>query len=122
VTFLEGHSYQAGRLFTSNTTDTGFPDIGGSFDVALEFWLSSGSTAVQARLYDAANSYVETSRALNPSGTVSLDLVSDEDYTQYQLNSVTFITAPSPVPLPAAGWLLLSGLAGLGFLGRRRKH
>lgn len=26
----------------------------------------------------------------------------------------------SPVPLPAAAWLLASGLAGLSFLGRRR--
>ena len=31
-----------------------------------------------------------------------------------------FVTSAAPVPLPTAGWLLVSALAGVGALGRRR--
>jgi hypothetical protein len=71
----------------------------------------------------------------NPSNTGLYGLVPDGPWvdthvTNLNTNSLssagsaveyaTFTAAPVPVPLPAAAWLLLSGLGGLGGIIRRR--
>jgi hypothetical protein len=45
----------------------------------------------------------------------------NEFFGRFMTGTKSNVAAPPAVPLPAAGWLLLSGLGGLGFLGRRRK-
>jgi hypothetical protein len=37
-----------------------------------------------------------------------------------QLGNFDFTYLTTPIPLPAAGWMFLSALAGMGFLARRR--
>lgn len=37
------------------------------------------------------------------------------------LSHVSLYTTPSPIPLPAAGWLLITALGGLGIAARRRR-
>jgi hypothetical protein len=41
--------------------------------------------------------------------------------TKFSMTSGTSGVYVTPVPLPAAGWFLLSGLAALGLIGRRRR-
>jgi hypothetical protein len=55
--------------------------------------------------------------SLIPAGSADLAL----SYAGGDGNDVTLtVTNPAPVPLPASAFLLLSGLAGLGFCGARR--
>lgn len=41
---------------------------------------------------------------------------SDQPMAAFRING----DSTAPVPLPAAGWLMLYGLGGLGFLRRRK--
>jgi hypothetical protein len=54
-------------------------------------------------------------------GDLFLNLGGPIDYTTAYGYSMAFQTNMTPVPLPAAAWLLLSGLGGLGLLGRKHK-
>ena len=50
-----------------------------------------------------------------------LTLTFGKDISYGYIDATAGYEAPAPVPLPAAGLLLVAGIAGLGAMGRRRK-
>ena len=40
---------------------------------------------------------------------------------QAPVSHISFYNGAAPVPLPAAGWLLMAGLGGIGAVARRRR-
>jgi hypothetical protein len=48
-------------------------------------------------------------------------LMTPNGKNQAGVSHISFYNSAAPVPLPAAGWLLVTGLGGLGALARRRR-
>jgi hypothetical protein len=66
---------------------------------------------------------IATLKALSLEGQIEGDTDSDTDMASLSTYTLTFVMdadLPNVIPLPASAFLLLGGLAGLGFAARRR--
>ena len=94
---------------------------------SLSFALFSGSTLLQTLALPAAPSLELTATAIFDLASGGLytarvyPVTQGPDFLGLYSLAIDFTPSAPPVPLPAAGWLLLSGLASLAGLARHRR-
>jgi len=81
-----------------------------------EDWLTFGDVGDWADPFEFAT--VDDLRAIN----LNYSLFLDENFQGDQVTLRFTTTAPAPIPLPAAGWLMIAGIGALVTVSRRRRE
>jgi hypothetical protein len=123
-TLIEDWIVPASNLGTANNPAliTYFSSLTPLLTAGTQYWLTvSGNSALKGFWNLNNTGDTLTDSVMNTFGgsppvwnIVSSSIPSD-------IRGAMAVNGVTPVPLPAAGWLLLSGLGGLGALARRRK-
>ena len=85
----------------------------------FNFSLDGGKNWMSTFLLNARFGGSVPLNALLPKGD---ELLLAYNNQQYDLSAMTVETTPAPVPLPAAGALLIAAFGGLGLMGARRRR
>ena len=117
VDFASGQS-RVGAQIASNDYGTfnGVIEVYDALNQLLESYSVSGVSSGDG---DNSAIFIGVSRATADIYRVVFN-ITDSTNPDFAINRLALSSATTAVPLPAAAWLLLSGLGGLGFFGRRR--
>lgn len=119
--FLGPGTFSDNYFFTTSVTTSVGVSVA-SFEIPSTYSISGLDATLSNSTHTSVDSGQNFLLASLPAGTYEINVSGDAiGPAGGAYAGVVKVDPPRPVPLPAAVWLLLSGIAGVGSIARRRR-